>query len=133
MTSLCDVSSDVCFCRSAVAGILVTTAMAAPVDAERSGLTGMQPNALLTIDRNRTTVVDRIVAEWGAALSRSTAGISSAQLHALLMGLRADHLLAASLAGSPQWLARRAGKFTVHHHCSQESTTARHGTGRYER
>jgi hypothetical protein len=61
-------------------------------------------DALLAIDQNRTTVVDRIVGEWGATLSRSTAGISSAQLHTLLMGLRADHLLAASLAGSPSGL-----------------------------
>jgi hypothetical protein len=61
-------------------------------------------SALLAIDQNRTTVVDRIVGEWGATLSRSSAGISSAQLHTLLMGLRADHLLAASLAGSPTGL-----------------------------
>jgi hypothetical protein len=61
-------------------------------------------DALLAIDQNRSTVVDRIVGEWGATLSRSSAGIGNAQLHTLLMGLRADHLLAASLAGSPTGL-----------------------------
>ena len=61
-------------------------------------------DALLAIDQNRTTVVDRIVGEWGATLNRSSAGISSAQLHSMLMGLRADHLLAASLAGSSSGL-----------------------------
>src|SRR5262245_25369647 len=57
-------------------------------------------NALLAIDQNRTTVVDRIVGQWGQQLSRSDAGVDSSQLRALLMGLRADHLLAASLAGT---------------------------------
>jgi hypothetical protein len=84
--------------------VLTNAALAAPVGAESSVLTTAQPSVLLTIDQNRTPVVDRIVGEWGATLSRSTAGISSAQLHTLLMGLRADHLLAASLAGSSSGL-----------------------------
>ena len=81
-----------------------TNAAAAPPVVDSSRLAAAQPSALLTIDQNRTTVVDRIVGEWGATLSRSSAGISSAQLHTLLMGLRADHLLAASLAGSSSGL-----------------------------
>ena len=32
---------------------------------------------LLAIDQNRVTVVERIVAEWGEALSRSDAGMGS--------------------------------------------------------
>ena len=35
---------------------------------------------LLAIDQNRVTVVDRIVAQWGEALSRSDAGVGSEQL-----------------------------------------------------
>jgi hypothetical protein len=84
--------------------MLTSIAAAAPPVVDSSRLAAAQPSALLTIDQNRTTVVDRIVGEWGATLSRSTAGISSAQLHSMLMGLRADHLLAASLAGSPAGL-----------------------------
>src|SRR5438128_4704886 len=58
------------------------------------------PSALLTIDQNRSTVVDRIVSQWGDRLARSNAGLSSEQLREILSGLRSDHLLAASLAGS---------------------------------
>src|SRR6266581_1602700 len=62
------------------------------------------PSALLTIDQNRSTVVERIVGEWGDRLSASNAGINSAQLREILSGLRSDHLLAASLAGSVEGL-----------------------------
>jgi hypothetical protein len=62
------------------------------------------PSALLTIDQNRTTVVERIVGEWGDRLASSSAGITSAQLREILSGLRSDHLLAASLAGSVEGL-----------------------------
>jgi hypothetical protein len=62
------------------------------------------PSALLTIDQNRSTVVDRIVNQWGDALVRSNAAISAAQLRQILSGLRSDHLLAASLAGSIEGL-----------------------------
>ena len=58
------------------------------------------PNALLTIDQNRATVIERIVGEWGDLLESSSAGISTGQLRHILSGLRSDHLLAASLAGS---------------------------------
>jgi hypothetical protein len=62
------------------------------------------PSALLTIDQNRATVVDRIVNQWGDRLVRSNAGINAVQLREILAGLRADHLLAASLAGSVEGL-----------------------------
>ena len=38
--------------------------------------------------------------QWGEALAYSGAGVSRPQLREMLMGLRADHLLAASLAGN---------------------------------
>ena len=57
-------------------------------------------SALLAIDQNRTTVVDRIVAQWGDPLERAAVGLSAAQLKSMLSVLRADHLLAASLAGT---------------------------------
>jgi Chaperone of endosialidase len=62
------------------------------------------PSALLTIDQNRATVVERIVGEWGDRLASSNVGIASAQLRQILSGLRSDHLLAASLAGSVEGL-----------------------------
>ena len=58
------------------------------------------PNPLLAVDQNRTTIVDRVVADWGDALVSSGAGLNAQQLHSMLYGLRSDHLLAASLAGS---------------------------------
>src|SRR5438874_3601198 len=62
------------------------------------------PSALLTLDQNRATVVERIVGEWGERLARSNAGVSTPQLREILNGLRSDHLLAASLAGSVEGL-----------------------------
>lgn len=58
------------------------------------------PNALVSIDQNRATVVDRIVAEWGDRLAGADAGITVVQLRATLNAMRADYLLAASVAGS---------------------------------
>jgi hypothetical protein len=58
------------------------------------------PNALLSIDQNRTTVIDRIVTEWGEALANSNAGISVDELRTTLQSMRSDYLLAASVAGS---------------------------------
>src|SRR6266705_3244298 len=48
------------------------------------------PSALLTIDQNRATVVDRIVNQWGDRLASSNAGVTSKQLREILSGLRAD-------------------------------------------
>src|SRR6184192_678990 len=64
----------------------------------------LAPNALLTIDQNRATVIERIVGEWGDRLAMSNAGVDAAQLRQILSGLRSDHLLAASLAGSVEGL-----------------------------
>src|SRR5438552_2403276 len=60
----------------------------------------IQPSALLSIDQNRSTVVDRIVGEWGDRLEASRAGINRAQRREMLLAMPADQLLAASLAGS---------------------------------
>jgi hypothetical protein len=81
-----------------------SSALAAPPAADGLVLAAAQPNALLTIDQNRTTVVDRIVSDWGEAISKSGVGLTPDQLREILSGLRADHLLAASLAGTPTGL-----------------------------
>jgi hypothetical protein len=58
------------------------------------------PSSLLVIDQNRSTVVERIVNEWGDRLAISGAQVTRAQLREMLFAMRADQLLAASLAGS---------------------------------
>ena len=58
------------------------------------------PSALLSVDQNRATIVERIVGEWGSELASSPRGLAVDQLRAVLTGMRADYLLAASLAGS---------------------------------
>ena len=57
-------------------------------------------DALLAIDQHRSTVVERIVDAWGAKLAQSSALVSIDELRTRLMVLRADRLLAASLAGT---------------------------------
>ncbi len=60
----------------------------------------IKPDTLMAVDQNRTTVVEGIVANWGPALEKSASRVSQDQLRTMLYKLRADHLLAASLAGS---------------------------------
>ena len=55
-----------------------------------------KPDPLLTIDRARDTVVDRIVLQWHSALSYQ----AESELRARLWAARADNLFAASLAPS---------------------------------
>ncbi len=57
------------------------------------------PDPLLAVDQNRTTVIDRIVSDWGDNLAVE-AGVNQAQLREMLFAMRADQLLAASLVGS---------------------------------
>ena len=57
-------------------------------------------DALLAIDQHRATVIDRIVSQWGYDLAGSSAKLNADQLRTMLNGLRADELLAASLAGT---------------------------------
>jgi hypothetical protein len=59
-----------------------------------------KPSPLLAIDQHRATVVERIVTEWGDRLVVSGAGVTREQLREMLFAMRADQLLAASLAGT---------------------------------
>src|SRR5436190_1825454 len=61
-------------------------------------------DALLAIDQHRATVIDRIVSQWGELLAQSDGGLNAEQLRTMLATLRADHLLAASLAGTLEGL-----------------------------
>ena len=61
-------------------------------------------SALWAIDQHRTTVVERIVNEWGDKLTATSAGVNREQLREMLYAMRADQLLAASLAGSIEGL-----------------------------
>ena len=105
---------------AACAGALGISNAAAQVPAESRTV----PNALLSIDQNRATVVDRIVADWSEAFAKSDAGIDANQLRTLLEGMRADHLLAASLAGTLNGLRQViAGSLAA-----QEATIDKAGT-----
>lgn len=82
--------------ESAVTGSVI----AAPAEKAVAGSPSVVPSVLLTVDQNRTTVVNRIVTQWGDALVASGAGVSKRQLEEMLTSLRADQLLVASLAGN---------------------------------
>jgi len=84
--------------------ILIITVSAAACIAGNASAQHIAPSALLSIDQNRGAVIERVVGEWGDRLASSNAGISGAQLRQILSGLRSDHLLAASLAGSVEGL-----------------------------
>ena len=57
-------------------------------------------DALLAIDQHRSSIIEKIVSAWGPPLALSSAQIPIDELRMLLEGLRADQLLAASLAGT---------------------------------
>ena len=59
-------------------------------------------NALLAIDQHRATVIERIVSQWGNSLATDGAVLDVARLRTMLASLRADDLLAASLAGTAE-------------------------------
>ncbi len=61
-----------------------------------SNALSIKPDALLQIDLNRTAVVERIVESWKGEIPAAQIGAFRGKL----MGLRADHLLAANLSGS---------------------------------
>ena len=89
MVALRSCSAALGFCIAACIGMMPMRAVAAGPS-----------ELLLTIDENRATVVDRIVVERGDAMLQSGEGITSDQLRAMLMQLRADQLLAATMAGT---------------------------------
>jgi hypothetical protein len=89
--------------RSLSFAVLVTALCLDAVPA-RSQSRDAAADALLAIDLNRATVIDRIVMQWGGLLLPSGSVLDAAQLRTRLSGLRADRLLAASLAGTPQGL-----------------------------
>ena len=66
----------------------------------RAALERAAPSPLLAIDQNRSTVIEKIVVSWGSSLEQSGAGIGPKQLREMLSTMRADQLLAASLAGT---------------------------------
>jgi len=89
-------------CVAAFAAIVVAPSVG--LAQETSDALRAVPSALLAIDQNRSTVVERIVTEWGRDLAASSAGISIEQLRSMLHGMRADYLLAATVSGSLEGL-----------------------------
>ena len=66
-------------------------------------------DALLAIDQQRTSVVERIVTAWGPTLAKSSDYVSIDDLRQRLMNLRADRLFAATLAGTEDGLREVTG------------------------
>src|SRR5438876_9877119 len=101
--------------RNLLLGLSVAT-LAMPQALAQESATTLRavPNALVTIDQHRATVVERIVGEWGDRLASSNAGISAPHLRQILSSLRSDHLLAASLAGSIEGLRDVVSAALVH-------------------
>src|SRR5215471_17697644 len=81
-------------------GMLTSVSVAIVLTAGIAAASEIVPNPLLAIDQNRATVVERIVGQWSDALYASNAGFGAAELRQMLSGMRSDHLLAASLAGT---------------------------------
>src|SRR5947208_17105649 len=90
-------------------GLLVAVAVVGPAAANDSieayvkasvNASAILPNPLLSIDQNRTTVVDHVVAACGDALLSAGAGLAKEQLATLLTGLRSANFLAATMAAS---------------------------------
>jgi len=87
--------------KMAVVAVLLACAFVHEASAHDSAsVAKYAPSPLLAIDKNRATVIERIVAQWGEPLAQSSAALSPEQLRTMLSGLRSDHLLAASLAGN---------------------------------
>ena len=79
----------------------VALALAFPAGIAVAGPTSQhKPDTLLAIDANRASVIEGIVYTWGPAFEQAANGMSSDALRSLLQKLRADQLLAASVAGS---------------------------------
>ena len=84
-------------------GTLVLALLVVPSAFAQEARITSAPSPLLEVDRHRASIVDGIVANWSDALfvkHGASTGQAQADLRASLMGLRADRLLAASLAGS---------------------------------
>lgn len=64
---------------------------------------------LLSVDERRASIVERVVSTWGATFAKSSQAVPIDELRTHLMGLRADRLLAAALAGTEQGLREAVG------------------------
>jgi hypothetical protein len=83
--------------RSLCVLVVLSASGAAPVAAQ---LLDRRADALLAIDQHRASVVEHIVTMWDGALAKANATVSIDELRTRLATLRADTLLAASLAGT---------------------------------
>src|SRR5512140_1672512 len=86
--------------RHALAAALLAGSLAGSLPCAAAEEMTIAPAALLSVDQNRATIVDRIVSEWGSAFAEANNGLSVEQLRHVLAGMRSDYLLAASIAGS---------------------------------
>ena len=98
------------YCRS---GSFVVFTLLTLFGADALARSSASADALLAIDQQRVSVVERIVTAWGPTLAKSNASVSMDELRTRLMGLRADRLFAASLAGTEDGLREVTGFATA--------------------
>ena len=101
--------------------VLFTALSIVGIDARAQSIANA--DALLAIDQQRASVVERIVAAWGPTLSKSKESVSIDELRSRLLTLRADQLFAASLAGTEDGLRELAGYATAKPSLTQAAHT----------
>jgi hypothetical protein len=93
----------------ALAALAAAIVVAHPISVRAEATDGVNlvPSSLLAVEQNRRAIVEGVVDRWRESLQQAF-GANAAQkedeLRAILMGLRSDLLLSASLAGSVEGL-----------------------------
>jgi len=86
--------------RRSIAVAIIAASLALPSSVSSSALP-IAPDPWLAVDRNRTGIVADLVSRWDEVTKSERAGVlSEGQLRDALAKLRADHLFAATLAGT---------------------------------
>jgi len=87
--------------RHSIAAAIIAAALVLPATAASAATLSIAPDPWLAVDRNRTGIVAEVLSRWDEVTKSAKAGVlSEEQLRESLSTLRADHLFAASLAGT---------------------------------
>jgi hypothetical protein len=98
------------YCRS---GSFVVFALLSLFGADALAQSVGSADALLAVDQQRASVVERIVTAWAPTFAKSSDPVGIDDLRVRLMSLRADRLFAASLAGTEDGLREVTGFATA--------------------
>jgi len=84
-----------------IAAAVIAASLLLPIGASAATGLSIAPDPWLAVDRNRTGIVVDLVSRWDDVTKSARAGaLSETQLREALAKLRADHLFAATLAGT---------------------------------